>query len=79
MPEEIYSAHQFYNACEVLLGNRVVNVVRQIPTSRIPYLCDLVAQGLLLGELISHNEEALNIVKVTATNLWRKDGCHGLS
>jgi len=72
-----YTLTQFHNACITLLGYNTFTAYAFL-NNHVSRLCTQVAESMLLGELLSQDPEALQIVKVTAENLWRKDGDHRL-
>jgi hypothetical protein len=76
---ETYTRHDFEHSCIMLLGNEDYTSYTKQGSYNIPDMCNVVARKMLLDELKCTDRNILRVVQVTAYNLWRKDGCHGLT
>lgn len=72
-----YTKAQFDSAAERLLGQDRYQRCILSEFTRVD-LCREIAFDHLIGGLASTDEEALEIVRATATQLWQGDGTTGL-
>jgi hypothetical protein len=75
---ETYTRQEFEGACIKLLGEKDYSDYKK-HNYNVPDFCTLVAKRVLLDELKDSDRDVLRVIQVTAYNLWRKDGCTGLT